>query len=341
MKKSEVLSEKLELGKLQKLSVNFWFKEFFGDSSKSYRELFRQNCSRLLSVLRSWNPRVPQKGKLSVRLERFFVLSLLRFFLSLVEFISLKIEKEELVKQLESVESQRENTCDQLGLLEREISFLKENLKMLRPKSEKEGKGEGESLWDGRQSSGDSDLKGSLERPSAKELDSRLSSKQKEIGDLSNMLERSEDTFESVLLGVLQRAEELAPLLICEKVLLAIFSKRDVLGEGGLDQFTKRRIIREKAKNLKTLLGGLGLLSRGSKLHFEQQADREDLRLVEGLEKVVKLTENFFKDNTNKKRTDKFFFSFCQNVHNLWTLTKKNEKNRHLQKWKENVERWK
>lgn len=140
MRNSEVLKCHLDLSKLRKLSVNYWFKEFFGDSRKSYLELFRAKSHKLVSLIRKWTlahktqtgPPEHEFSDLVARVERFCMLCLVRFFVSLVEFISIKSQKKELISELESMQTQMAQTSNQLGLLSKEITFLRENLQMLR-----------------------------------------------------------------------------------------------------------------------------------------------------------------------------------------------------------------
>lgn len=66
------------------------------------------------------------------RVERFCIVLLMRFFVSLVEFIAIKGQKQELIGELETMQSQMAQTSNQLGLLSKEITFLRENLQMLR-----------------------------------------------------------------------------------------------------------------------------------------------------------------------------------------------------------------
>ena len=116
-------------------------------------------------------------------------------------------------------------------------------------------------------SSSDSQDSFNLEMDS-QQMERQLQNKQAEISDLSNMLERAEDSFESILLEMLQKTEEALPKVICESVLLSLFSKRSVLKETGINRFTKRRIIKEKIKNLKSLISVLKLLQNGKDLKY-------------------------------------------------------------------------
>lgn len=50
------------MSRLRKLSVNYWFKEFFGDSRKSYLELFKAKSHNLLGLMRKWNPAARNLG---------------------------------------------------------------------------------------------------------------------------------------------------------------------------------------------------------------------------------------------------------------------------------------
>lgn len=83
-----------------------------------------------------WKPNKKKTQTLSLaqRLERFFTLSLFRFYLSLIDFIQMKVRKETLIGQLESMQKEMTRTSKELGILGKEISFLKENLKMIRSK---------------------------------------------------------------------------------------------------------------------------------------------------------------------------------------------------------------
>lgn len=125
-----------DLQRLRRLSVNSWFKEFFGDSRKSYLELFQANSPRLLALLDSW--RAPSRGPRGSpeasewRLERFFVALLLRFFVALVEFISVKREKQRLAAELESTQARLAEASTELDRLGGQLAFLPQNLQVLR-----------------------------------------------------------------------------------------------------------------------------------------------------------------------------------------------------------------
>jgi hypothetical protein len=52
--------------------------------------------------------------------------------MSLVDFIILKVQKEKLIKDLDLMQKEMSKTSKELGILGKEICFLKENLKMIR-----------------------------------------------------------------------------------------------------------------------------------------------------------------------------------------------------------------
>jgi hypothetical protein len=205
-------------------------------------------------------------------------------------------------------------------------------------------KGEFDNKWFRESSSSDSsedDKKGDGLKSSigldSKELEIELQAKQKHISDLSNMLERSEDTFETVLLDVLQKAEEMLPKVICEKILLSLFSQRNVINETGIDQFTKKRIIKEKVKNLKNLVNVMELLNSGKQTKVDKLIEKENQTLICQIGKIIKKSEKLFKENKNEKREERFYFNLCQNIHDFWISIKKSEKFKEISKWKEKI----
>jgi hypothetical protein len=170
-----------------------------------------------------------------------------------------------------------------------------------------------------------------------KDLNLQLDQKQKEISDLSNMLERSEDTFETILLDVLQKSEQLAPHLLCEQILMSVFNQRSVLDETGIDRFTKKRIIKEKLKNLKHFMCVLGLLNTGNAQSVDKCVGQENQKFKEAMEQIIRQGERFLNENKKGKLTEKFYFSLCENVHDFWTLTKEDKKFREMVDWKNQV----
>lgn len=169
-------------------------------------------------------------------------------------------------------------------------------------------------------------------------LEQQLQAKQDSIGDLTNMLERSEDTFETVLLDVLQKAEELVPKMICENVLVSICAGRKVIDQACVDQFTRQRIIRDKLKNLKHLLGVLAMLSPADQLGLRLSRRNADLRgQIEG---IMRQSENFLKEAKNGKREERFYLHFFQNVHDFWVLIEAQDKAGRMAAWRQELQKW-
>ena len=152
----------------------------------------------------------------------------------------------------------------------------------------------------------------------SKNVETQLQNKQAEISDLSNMLERSEDSFESILLEMLQKTEETFPKVICQSVLLSLFSRRSVLRETGINRFTKRRIIKEKVKNLKNLVSVLKLLQGGKDLEIEKAVDECNQVLISGVQTILKQSEAFLKETKKESKPEKLYFDFFQSIHDFW-----------------------
>lgn len=155
------------------------------------------------------------------------------------------------------------------------------------------------------------------------------------------MLERSEDTFETVLLDVLQKTEQIIPLIICENILGSIFANRSVLDETGIDQFTKKRIIREKIKNLRNFWNVLGLLDEEGAKVFGAEVGKESKKFRENLEQLIKQGEVFLKDKQKRQQQGEegFYFKLCQNVHQFWVSSKDSKKFKEMSKWRAKIQR--
>lgn len=171
-----------------------------------------------------------------------------------------------------------------------------------------------------------------------RQLEQELQAKQESIGDLSNMLERSEDTFETVLLDVLQKSEEVLPKIICESVLVSICAGRKVVDQTCVDQFTRQRIIRDKLKNLRHLVSVLAMLGPADHFGLRLSAHNESFRVQ--IERIMRQSENFLKETKNGKREERFYLRFFQNVHDFWDSINGRDKPSQMSNWKQALEKW-
>lgn len=151
------------------------------------------------------------------------------------------------------------------------------------------------------------------------------------------MLERSEDCFESALLALLQKAEEALPTLICERVLAATAAGKKAIDQACAAQFTKKRLIKEKVRSLRRLLGVLDTLRPAD---CPGRNDTRSAAFVARVAKVVRQSERLLKAPDNAKHGDSLLPSFFQTVHDFWNSVREQPRPSPAEAWKGAVEAW-
>lgn len=164
-----------------------------------------------------------------------------------------------------------------------------------------------------------------------KELRKKLLNLQNEIEDLNNMLEKLNENFESVLLETLQATESILPKIICERIIFSLMQSKKIFGNLSTQKFTRRRIMKEKVKNLKSLLSVIDKINLNGNHYYEKSIQRENVKLMKNFNQILKISDNFIKDLQIEKQFD---FPICKEVHSIWQNIRSNKKWNISDDWK-------